>query len=84
MQRPESRSLLRTSLAFGAFQNRRNTPAETAGSEHWSPLSFLIAASISRDAIAATILKFLQDGRHSSLVACFAQFVHDRLRCNKS
>jgi hypothetical protein len=32
----------------------------------------------------ATTLKFLQHEPHFSLVACFAQFVQDRLRCNKS
>jgi hypothetical protein len=46
-------------------------------------LSSLIGAPVSLVSQAAAILKFLQDGQHFSLVACFAQFVHDRLRCSK-
>jgi hypothetical protein len=59
--------------------------------KRWNDCRRLIArapfshrARVLSASLAAAILKFLQDARHSSLVACFAQFVYDRLRCNKS
>jgi hypothetical protein len=54
------------------------------GSEHRRPRAFSFAAPVSPVCFEATILKFLQHEQHFSLVACFTQFVHDRLRCNKS
>jgi hypothetical protein len=76
--------LLQTSSPLHASADGCNTRPAPAGSEHRRPRAFSFAAPVSPVCFEATILKFLQHEQHFSLVACFTQFVHDRLRCNKS